>query len=95
MAKVNTNITLDPELKKEAVELFNSFGLDLSTAIALFLSQSVREGRIPFEIKLVPNKTTKDAIKEAEYMELHPEESKSFKNFDELLKDIEEDWNMN
>ena len=91
MAKVNTNITLDPELKKEAVELFNSFGLDLSTAIALFLSQSVREGRIPFEIKLVPNKTTKDAIKEAEYMELHPEESKSFKNFDELLKDIEED----
>ena len=91
MAKVNTNITLDPELKKEAVELFNSFGLDLSTAIALFLSQSVREGKIPFEIKLVPNKITREAIKEAEYMELHPEESKSFKNFDELLKDIEED----
>ena len=91
MAKVNTNISLDPELKKEAVELFNSFGLDLSTAISIFLSQSVREGKIPFEIRLVPNKVTRDAIKEAEYMELHPEESKSFKDFDELIKDLDED----
>ena len=51
--KVNTNISLDPELKKEAVELFSSFGLDLSTAIGMFLSQSVREGKIPFEIRNV------------------------------------------
>ena len=51
--KVNTNISLDPELKKQAVELFASFGLDLSTAIGMFLSQSVREGKIPFEIRNV------------------------------------------
>lgn len=54
--KVNTNISLDPELKKEAVELFQSFGLDLSTAISLFLSQSVREGKIPFEIRNIKKK---------------------------------------
>jgi DNA-damage-inducible protein J len=88
MAKVNTNISLDPELKKEAVELFSSFGLDLSTAIALFLSQSVREGKIPFEIKLVPNKVTRAAIEEAEHMELHPEESETFHDLKALMKDL-------
>ena len=54
--KVNTNISLDPELKKKAVELFASFGLDLSTAIGMFLSQSVREGKIPFEIRNIKPK---------------------------------------
>ena len=54
MSKISTNISLDPQLKKEAIELFNSFGLDLSTAITLFLSQSVREQRIPFEISAAP-----------------------------------------
>ena len=56
--KVNTNISLDPNLKKEAVELFASFGLDLSTAIGMFLSQSDREGKIPFEIRNVRKKVS-------------------------------------
>ena len=65
--KTNTNISIDSELKKNAVALFKDFGLDLSTAISLFLSQSVREQRIPFEISLeTPNKITLDAYKEVE-----------------------------
>lgn len=50
MAKVSTNIGLDEDLKKEAQELFGELGLDLTTAITIFLKQSVREGRIPFAI---------------------------------------------
>lgn len=46
MAKVSTNISLDPELKEKATKLFSNFGLDLSTAITLFLSQSVREEKV-------------------------------------------------
>ena len=69
--KVNTNISLDPELKKEAVELFASFGLDLSTAIGMFLSQSVREGKIPFEIRNIKRKVAVEKEEEShkdEYM---------------------------
>ena len=89
MSKVATNISLDANLKKDAVELFSSFGLDLSTAITLFLSQSVREQRIPFAIsKEVPNKETLEAVKELERMKSHPEEYKDYDNFEELLKDI-------
>ena len=69
--KVNTNISLDPNLKKEAVELFASFGLDLSTAIGMFLSQSVREGKIPFEIRNIKRKVVVEKEEEShkdEYM---------------------------
>ena len=57
MSKINTNISIDGDLKKSAISLFTSFGLDLSTAITLFLQQAVREQRIPFEIRMeIPNK---------------------------------------
>lgn len=59
MFKISTNISIDLILKANAIALFSALGLDLSTAITLFLSQSVREQRIPFEISLnVPNQTT-------------------------------------
>ena len=60
MAKINTNISIDKDLKKEAQDLFSSFGLDLSTAITLFLSQSVREQKIPFEIRMLNNNPQND-----------------------------------
>ena len=88
MAKVNTNISLDPELKKEAVELFHSMGLDLSTAITLFLFQSVRVRKLPFELYEVPNKTTIKAIIEADKKMKHPEKSKTYENVEELFKDL-------
>jgi len=65
--KVNTNISLDPALKKEAVELFASFGLDLSTAIGMFLSQSVREGKIPFEIRNVKRRVAPSSEDNADH----------------------------
>lgn len=89
MAKINTNISIDGELKKEAVQLFTSFGLDLSTAITLFLQQAVREQRIPFEIKMeVPNKKTLKAFKELEQMKKDKKKYKRYDSYDEMLKDI-------
>ena len=41
MPKVSTNINLDPNLKKSAQELFYDLGLDLTTAVTIFLKQSV------------------------------------------------------
>ena len=78
MAKVNTNTSIDAELKKNAVELFSAFGLDLSTAITLYLQQAVREQRIPFEItKEIPNKDTVDALNEYKEMKTNKEKYKS------------------
>ena len=73
MAKVSTNINLDPTLKKNAQELLRDLGMDLTTAITIFLRQTVREQGIPFELKLnVPNETTEEAIKEGKRMMADP-----------------------
>ena len=42
MAKISTNISLDPELKRSSQELFADLGIDLSTAITLFLANQLR-----------------------------------------------------
>lgn len=89
MAKVNTNISIDPKLKENAVVLFSQFGLDLSTAISLFLQQSVREQRIPFEIRLeVPNKITREALDEMKDMKKKDGNYKRYENFAEIMKEV-------
>ena len=90
MRKVSTNISLDPKLKEESLILFSKFGLDLSTAISIFLQQSVREKRIPFEIRLeIPNDETKEALSERDEMKKNKEKYKRYSSFSEVLKGIE------
>jgi DNA-damage-inducible protein J len=55
---------IDPVIKEEAIELFETMGLTLSEAIRLFVYQSVAEHRIPFSIN-VPNLKTRKALKNA------------------------------
>ena len=89
MAKINTNISLDKDLKKQAVILFKELGLDLSTAISLFLQQSVREQRIPFMIgKNIPNAETVAALEEFKEMKEDKEKYKRYDTCDDMLKDI-------
>jgi DNA-damage-inducible protein J len=89
MAKVSTSISIDADVKAKAQELFADFGLDLSTAINIFLRQSIRENCIPFSIQReVPNADTIAAMKEAEEMEKHPERYKVYDSVEEMMKDL-------
>ena len=89
MAKVNTNISINPDLKESAVSLFSQFGLDLSTAITLFLQQSVREQRIPFEIRLeIPNATTRAAFDEYPKMKADKKKYKRHPSFAEVAEEV-------
>ena len=51
MSTVSTNIKIDRTLKQEAQELFEGFGLSLSSAINIFLRKSIMDGGLPFEMK--------------------------------------------
>lgn len=67
MAKISTNISIDADTKKKAQELLADLGLDLSTAVNIFLRQMIRENAIPFVISAdVPNSKTLAAIESAE-----------------------------
>ncbi|MCC9735801.1 type II toxin-antitoxin system RelB/DinJ family antitoxin, partial [Streptococcus agalactiae] len=48
-------VRVDVQLKDDATKLFQSLGLDMSTAVKMFLIQSVKTQSIPFEIKNNPS----------------------------------------
>lgn len=89
MSPVSTTIKIDQELKREAQELFESFGLNLSTAVNMFLRQAVRDQAIPFRIgEPVPNAETLQAIEDAQNgIGL----SREFHSLEELLEDLNAD----
>lgn len=63
MAKTGVfNMRIDPELKRQAEELYAGFGMNLCDAVTIFLHQSVREGGLPFELKQRPNGKTEEKI---------------------------------
>ncbi|MDL2264495.1 type II toxin-antitoxin system RelB/DinJ family antitoxin [Synergistaceae bacterium OttesenSCG-928-I11] len=50
MSQTNVNIRMDEGLKKDAEYLFSELGLNMTTAVNIFVRQAVRQGKIPFEL---------------------------------------------
>ena len=51
LATKNVTFRLDETLKKQAEIIYESMGLNLSTALQLFITQTVTRGSIPFSIE--------------------------------------------
>lgn len=66
MATVPTQIRIDENLKKQAAELFAQLGLDMSSAINIFLRQSVLHGGLPFRVELPSQQKTEPPVFKAE-----------------------------
>lgn len=65
MATTNLNIRTEKDIKEQAELIFSELGLNMTTAINMFLRTTIREKGIPFALKLdVPNETTMTAIEE-------------------------------
>lgn len=65
MESTNLNIRTSKQVKAQAEALFETLGLNMTTAVNIFLRQAIRENGIPFEVKLnVPNEITAAAIRE-------------------------------
>lgn len=89
MATTNLNIRTDKGVKDQAEEIFNELGLNMTTAINMFLRCAIREHGIPFELKVdVPNKTTIAAIEEGKRM-LLDDNTPSYSNLEDLKKALE------
>lgn len=90
MASSTTNISIrmDSDLKAQADTLFAELGMNMSTAFNIFVRQSLREGRIPFNVSLnQPNKETIAAMLEAERIAKDPN-VKGYNDVDELFVDL-------
>ena len=82
----NINIRVDADLKRQAEQIFSELGLNLSSAMNIFLKNSVRYGGIPFELRLdEPNEITKRAIDDVESKR---NLSGPFNSVEEMLEDL-------
>lgn len=89
MATTNINVRVDSALKQEAETLFNDLGLNMSSAINMFLRSAISHNGIPFEVKRVtPNAETKAALDEYEEMKKNPDKYKRYESFDEILDEV-------
>ena len=84
MATTPTQIRIDTNIKKEATALFSSLGLDMSSAVNLFLHQCVLRGGLPFAVE-VPQYSDKtlSAMAEARRISRDPD-VKGYTTMDEL-----------
>jgi DNA-damage-inducible protein J len=83
MTKVQTSLRLDADKLSEAKEILKSLGLNFTDAVNIFTNMVVANKGLPFDVKL-PTKEFKKSIDE-----LENKKGKSFKDVDELFKDLD------
>ncbi|MBQ8023728.1 MAG: type II toxin-antitoxin system RelB/DinJ family antitoxin [Succinivibrio sp.] len=90
MTTSNLKIRTDKLIKEQAEEIFNKLGLNMTTAINMFLEATIREHGIPFDLKLdETNETTKSAIEEGRKIMSTPSALR-YSNMDDLKVALEE-----
>ena len=83
-----TQIRIDTEIKKQATELFSKIGLDMSSAVNLFLYQCVLRGGLPFSVEIPKyNKETLEAMNDAKII-ANDSSIKGYTSMDELKKSL-------
>lgn len=84
MESTNLNIRTDKDVKIAAEKIFEELGLNMTTAVNIFLRQTIRENGIPFELKLnIPNDTTVAAIEEGRKL-AYDKSVKGYSSMDDL-----------
>lgn len=91
MANTTTfSVRMDSEIKKQCETLYGELGMNLTTAINVFLRQSLRVGGFPFDVKLEqPNKETITAMLEAERI-AHDPSIKHYSDVEEALQELKQ-----
>lgn len=84
----NFSVRMDVDLKKQCESLYGELGINLTTAINVFLRQSLRVGGFPFDVRLEqPNKETILAMLESEKLANDPN-IKRYSDVEEAIKEL-------
>lgn len=88
----NVTIRMDSDVKRECEGIYGALGMNLSTAINVFLRKSIRAGGFPFDVRLDdrPNRETMAALLEADRIVKDPD-AKRYHSVRELFSDLEDD----
>ena len=91
MSTTPTQIRIDSDVKKQATTLFGNLGLDMSSAVNLFLHQCVLRGGLPFSVELPKyNQQVLDAMAEAKRISRDPD-VRGYDSMEELKAALDSD----
>ena len=91
MSTTPTQIRIDSDVKKQATTLFGKLGLDMSSAVNLFLHQCVLRGGLPFSVELPKyNQQVLDAMAEAKRISRDPD-IRGYDSMEELKAALDSD----
>ena len=85
MSKTSMSIRLDSEVKEQAQQVFNSLGMDMTTAINIFLRQAIQYQGLPFDVRLDESRKLVEVLAD---LDQNRNMSQSFGSVSDLMEDL-------
>ncbi len=85
MSKTSMSIRLDSEVKEQAQQVFSHLGMDMTTAINIFLRQAIQYQGLPFDVKIDENRKLLQVVTDVEQ---NRNMSQSFESISDLMEDL-------
>ena len=85
MTKTSMSIRLDSEVKEQAQQVFNHLGMDMTTAINIFLRQAIQYQGLPFDVRLDENQNLLQVLTD---LDQNRNMSQSFESVSDLMEDL-------
>ena len=85
MSKTSMSIRLDSEVKEQAQQVFSNLGMDMTTAINIFLRQATQYQGLPFDVRLDENRKLLQVLTD---LDQNRNMSQSFESVSDLMEDL-------
>ena len=85
MSKTSMSIRLDSEVKEQAQQVFNNLGMDMTTAINIFLRQAIQYQGLPFDVRLDENRKLLEVLTD---LDQNRNMSQSLESVSDLMEDL-------
>ena len=85
MSKTSMSIRLDSEVKEQAQQVFSNLGMDMTTAINIFLRQAIQYQGLPFDVILDENRKLLEVLTD---LDQNRNMSQSFESVSDLMEDL-------
>ncbi|MFQ6727909.1 type II toxin-antitoxin system RelB/DinJ family antitoxin [Streptococcus pneumoniae] len=85
MSKTSMSIRLDSEVKEQAQQVFSNLGMDMTTAINIFLRQAIQYQGLPFDVRLDENRRLLEVLTD---LDQNRNMSQSFESVSDLMGDL-------
>lgn len=85
MSKTSMSIRLDSEVKEQAQQVFSNLGMDMTTAINIFLRQAIQYQGLPFDVRLDENRKLLEVLMD---LDQNRNMSQPFESVSDLMEDL-------